>query len=141
MSERRPTVLVIDDFEAGRELCAEYLSFRGYEVATAADGAEGLRKAKELLPDAILMDLSLPEVDGWEATRRLRSDEATREIKIIALTAHALEQERQRALDAGCDWVVTKPVVPKDLEQVVRDQLGLDAAPGDGTSNQDGGKE
>lgn len=131
MNERSPVVLVVDDFEAGRELCAEYLAFRGYEVATAADGAEGLARAKELLPDAILMDLSLPEVDGWEATRRLRADPATRGIKIIALTAHALEQERARALDAGCDEVVTKPVVPRDLEKVVRDQLGLAQAPAD----------
>lgn len=141
MNQRRPTVLVIDDFEAGRELCAEYLTFRGYEVATAADGAEGLRKAQELLPDAILMDLSLPEIDGWEATRRLREDDSTRRIKIIALTAHALEQERQRALDAGCDEVVTKPVVPKELERVVREQLGLTEAPGDSKGSEDGGSQ
>jgi CheY-like chemotaxis protein len=131
MTRERPLVLVVDDFEAGRELCAEYLAFRGYGVATAQDGAEALEKAFELAPDAILMDLSLPVIDGWEATRRLRADERTREIKIIALTAHALEAERERALEAGCDDVVTKPVPPNELERVVREQLGRDKAPGD----------
>lgn len=129
MSGEAPLVLVVDDFAAGRELCAEYLEFRGYEVATAADGAEALDKAVELRPDAILMDLSLPEIDGWEATRRLRGDTRTRGIKIIALTAHALEAERDRALEAGCDEVVTKPVIPKQLERVVRRLLGRETAP------------
>jgi CheY-like chemotaxis protein len=124
-----PLVLVVDDFAAGRELCAEYLLYRGYEVATAADGAEALEQAFALRPDAILMDLSLPEIDGWEATRRLRADDRTRGIKIIALTAHALETERERALAAGCDEVVTKPIVPKELERVVRRQLGRETAP------------
>jgi two-component system cell cycle response regulator DivK len=124
-----PLVLVVDDFAAGRELCAEYLLFRGYEVATAADGAEALEQAFALRPDAILMDLSLPAIDGWEATRRLRADGRTRGIKIIALTAHALETERDRALAAGCDEVVTKPIVPKELERVVRRQLGRETAP------------
>lgn len=129
MSSETPLVLVVDDFAAGRELCAEYLEFRGYAVATAADGAEALDKALALRPDAILMDLSLPEIDGWEATRRLRGDERTRGIKIIALTAHALDAERDRALEAGCDEVVTKPVIPKELERVVRRQLGRESAP------------
>lgn len=131
MTRERPLVLVVDDFEAGRELCAEYMAFRGYGVATAKDGAEAIEKAFELAPDAILMDLSLPEIDGWEATRRLRSDARTQGIKIIALTAHALEAERDRALEAGCDAVVTKPVPPNELERVVRDQLGRDKAPAD----------
>lgn len=129
MTRATPLVLVVDDFAAGRELCAEYLLYRGYEVATAADGAEALEQAFTLRPDAILMDLSLPEIDGWEATRRLRADRRTRGIKIIALTAHALESERDRALEAGCDEVVTKPIVPKELERVVRRQLGRETAP------------
>ncbi len=131
MSTEKPLVLVVDDFAAGRELCAEYLTYRGYDVATAEDGAEALSKARELLPDVILMDLSLPEVDGWEATRRLRGDERTRHIRIVALTAHALASERTRALEAGCDEVVTKPVVPKELEREVRRQLGRETAPAD----------
>jgi two-component system, cell cycle response regulator DivK len=131
MSRSKPKVLVVDDFEAGRDLSAEYLTFRGYQVETADDGAMAIEKAREFLPDAILMDLSLPEIDGWEATRRLRADDRTKDIKIIALTAHALESEKERALEAGCDEVVTKPVVPRDLEEVVRRQLGIDKAPAD----------
>lgn len=131
MSDAKPKVLVVDDFAAGRDLSAEYLQYRGYEVETAEDGAKAIQKAREFLPDAILMDLSLPEVDGWEATRRLRADDLTKDIKIIALTAHALETEKDRALEAGCNEVVTKPVVPRDLEEVVRRQLGLDRSPAD----------
>ena len=114
-------MLVVDDVDDGREIFAEYLEFRGFRVATAADGLEALEKAFELLPDVILMDLSLPGIDGWEATRRLKQDERTRAIPIIALTAHALaERPRQGAREVGCDAVVTKPCLPKDLEAEVR---------------------
>ena len=119
----KPLILVVDDFEPGREMCAEYLAFRGYAVATAADGLEAVAKATELLPAVVLMDLSLPEIDGWEATRRLRADERTRDIRIIALTAHALAREKDRALEAGCDRVVTKPIAPKDLEAEIHEML------------------
>ena len=118
-----PLVLVVDDVAHGREIFAEYLEFRGFRVATAADGLEALDKAFELLPDIILMDLSLPGLDGWEATRRLKGDERTRMIPIIALTAHALASAHDKAMAAGCDSVVTKPCVPKDLEAEVRRQL------------------
>lgn len=125
-------VLVVDDVADGREICAEYLVFRKYRVATAADGLEALAKAFELVPDVILMDLSLPEIDGWEATRRLKGDERTRHIPIIALTAHALRSAHDEALAAGCDAVVTKPVMPRDLEAEVRRLLG--AGVGDGAA-------
>ena len=115
-----PLVLIVDDFAEGREICAEYLAFRGYRVATAEDGLVALEKTRELLPDVILMDLSLPRLDGWEASRRLKADERTRHIPIIALTAHALSSARDRALEAGCDAVVTKPCPPRDLESEVR---------------------
>jgi len=118
-----PLVLVVDDVAHGREIFAEYLEFRGFRVATAADGLEALDKAFELRPDVILMDLSLPELDGWEATKRLKSDDRTRTIPVIALTAHALASAHDRAMAAGCDSVVTKPCVPKDLEAEVRRQL------------------
>lgn len=118
-----PLVLIVDDVDHGREICSEYLEFRGFRVATAADGQEALEKAFELLPDVILMDLSLPKIDGWEATRRLKRDERTRAIPIVALTAHALADAHERAREAGCDSVVTKPCVPKDLEAEVRRQL------------------
>jgi CheY-like chemotaxis protein len=119
-------VLVVDDVADGREICAEYLTFRKYRVATAADGLEALAKAFELVPDVILMDLSLPELDGWEATRRLKNDERTRHIPIIALTAHALKSAHDEAVAAGCDAVVTKPVMPRDLEAEVRRLLETD---------------
>ena len=118
-----PLVLVVDDVAHGREIFAEYLEFRGFRVATAADGLEALDKAFELLPDIILMDLSLPQLDGWEATKRLKGDERTKTIPIIALTAHALASAHDKAKAAGCDSVVTKPCVPKDLEAEVRRQL------------------
>ena len=118
-----PLVLVVDDVAHGREIFAEYLEFRGFRVATAADGLEALDKAFELLPDIILMDLSLPQLDGWEATKRLKGDDRTRTIPIIALTAHALASAHDKAMAAGCDSVVTKPCVPRDLEAEVRRQL------------------
>lgn len=118
-----PLVLIVDDVDHGREICSEYLEFRGFRVATAADGQEALDKAFELLPDVILMDLSLPKIDGWEATRRLKRDERTRAIPVVALTAHALASAHEKAREAGCDAVVTKPCLPKDLESEVRRQL------------------
>ena len=118
-----PLVLVVDDMEDGREICAEYLAFHNYRVATAADGHEALAQAFALLPDLILMDLSLPGLDGWEATRRLKADLRTRDIPVIALTAHALATARDQALEAGCDAVVTKPVLPKDLEREIQRHL------------------
>jgi two-component system cell cycle response regulator DivK len=118
-----PLVLVVDDVAHGREIFAEYLEFRGFRVATAADGLEALERAFDLLPDIILMDLSLPGLDGWEATRRLKGDDRTRMIPIIALTAHALASAHDKAKAAGCDSVVTKPCVPRDLEAEVRRQL------------------
>jgi two-component system, cell cycle response regulator DivK len=118
-----PLVLVVDDVDHGREIFAEYLEYRGFRVATAADGLEAIEKAFELRPDVILMDLSLPGIDGWEATRRLKADERTRDIPIIALTAHALASAHEKAREVGCNAVVTKPCLPKDLEQEVRRQL------------------
>jgi CheY-like chemotaxis protein len=124
---KAPLVLVVDDVAHGREIFAEYLEFRGFRVATAADGLEALDKAFDLRPDVILMDLSLPALDGWEATRRLKQDERTRKIPVIALTAHALQSAHDKAKAAGCDSVVTKPCIPKDLEAEVRRQLAARA--------------
>jgi two-component system, cell cycle response regulator DivK len=130
-AEQPPLVLVVDDMVDGREICAEYLSFRGYRVATAADGHEALAQAFDLLPTVILMDLSLPGIDGWEVTRRLKRDERTRHIPVIALTAHALASARDAALSAGCDAVVTKPCLPKELEAEVRRQIERNASRSD----------
>jgi two-component system, cell cycle response regulator DivK len=116
-------VLVVDDFHDNREMYMQYLSFAGYRVAEAVDGEDALAKARSLLPDVIVMDLSLPRLDGWEATRRLKKDPLTQAIPVIALTGHALAGHAEGALGAGCDAFVTKPCVPSELEARVREML------------------
>lgn len=110
---------------------AEYLSFSGFRVVEASNGAEALQKAFELTPDVILMDLSLPGMDGWTATRSLKSDERTRRIPVVALTGHALAGASESARQAGCDAFVTKPCLPDDLVIEVRRMLER----GTGTTN------
>jgi CheY-like chemotaxis protein len=117
-------VLVVDDFHDNREMYTQYLSFAGYRVAEAVDGEDALAKARGLLPDVIVMDLSLPRLDGWEATRRLKKDPLTARIPVIALTGHAMGGHAEGAMEAGCDAFVTKPCVPSDLEARVREMLG-----------------
>lgn len=119
----RPLVLVVDDNPDGRAICREFLRLEGYEVETASDGQEGLDRAFELLPDLILMDLSLPRLDGLEVTRRLSADGRTRDIPVIALTAHALTITRDEALEAGCAEVITKPCPPPELLARVSEYL------------------
>ena len=103
-------VLLIEDNEMNRDMLSRRLQRRGYEMLLALDGQQGLDMARAEKPDLILMDMSLPVVDGWEATRQLKSDQATRGIPIIALTAHAMASDEQKARDAGCDDFDTKPV-------------------------------
>ena len=103
-------ILLVEDNEMNRDMLERRLARRGYRVTTALDGEQGVEAATRELPDLVLMDLSLPTVDGWEATRRLKASEATRRVPVIALTAHALSDERERALEAGCDDYDTKPV-------------------------------
>jgi two-component system, cell cycle response regulator DivK len=110
-----PMVLVVDDYEDAREMYAEYLQYSGFRVAEARTGVEALEKAFELLPDLILMDLSLPVMDGWEATRRLKADVRTKTIPVVALTGHALAGHSEGARKAGCDAFVTKPCLPDAL--------------------------
>ncbi|MDF2463135.1 MAG: chemotaxis protein CheY [Ramlibacter sp.] len=105
-----PTILIVEDNEMNRDMLSRRLQRRGYDILIATDGAEGLAAARERSPDLVLMDMSLPVIDGWEATRQLKFDEATRKIPIIALTAHAMSGDRQRAVDAGCDDFDTKPI-------------------------------
>lgn len=105
-----PKILLIEDNEMNRDMLSRRLVRRGFEVALAGDGEEGLQMAHQSAPDLILMDMSLPVIDGWEATRRLKADEATRHIPIIALTAHAMADDREMALQAGCDDYDTKPI-------------------------------
>ena len=112
---KNPLVLVVEDYQDAREMYAAYLQFSGYRVAEAANGLEALEKTRELMPDIILMDLALPKMDGWEATRQLKADDKTRHIPIVALTGHALAGHAEGARQAGCDSFVTKPCLPDAL--------------------------
>lgn len=103
-------ILLVEDNEMNRDMLSRRLLKRGYEVVIAVDGAEGVRMARSEAPDLVLMDMSLPVLDGWDATRQLKSMPETRAIGIIALSAHALVDDKDKALEAGCDDFDTKPV-------------------------------
>ncbi len=103
-------ILYVEDNEDNVYMLTRRLKKKGFEIAVAGDGAAGIEMAQSLRPALILMDLSLPVIDGWEATRRLKADDATRNIPVIALTAHAMDGDREKALAAGCDDFDTKPV-------------------------------
>ena len=111
-----PKILLIEDNEMNRDMLSRRLLKRGYEVVVAVDGQEGVAKARAEAPALVLMDMSLPVLDGWEATRALRADPATRSIPVIALTAHAMAGDREKALAAGCDDFDTKPI---ELERLL----------------------
>ena len=121
--ETPPLVLVVEDYEDARELYAEYLAFAGFRVEQASDGQEALDKAHQLIPDLILMDLSMPGMDGWEATRRLKRDHKTKHIPIIALTGHVLAGHSESARSAGCDSFLAKPCLPDAMVAEVRRML------------------
>ena len=116
----QPLVLVVEDYQDAREMYAAYLQFSGFEVAEATNGIEAIEKAQRLMPDIVLMDLALPRMDGWEATRRLKSDERTKQIPVVALTGHALAGHAEGARQAGCDAFVTKPCLPDALVAEIR---------------------
>ena len=105
-----PRILLVEDNEMNRDMLSRRLVRNGYEVLIAMDGQQGADMALSERPDLILMDMSLPVIDGWEATRRIRANDATRRIPVIALTAHAMAGDREKAMDAGCDDYDTKPV-------------------------------
>jgi two-component system, cell cycle response regulator DivK len=111
-----PKILLVEDNDMNRDMLSRRLTRRGYEVVTAADGGQGLEMATSESPALILMDMSLPVLDGWEATRRVKAAESTSGIPVIALTAHAMQGDRDKALGAGADDFDTKPV---DLERLV----------------------
>jgi CheY-like chemotaxis protein len=114
-----PKILIVEDNEMNRDMLSRRLTRRGYTVVTAVDGEQGIAAAQAERPDLILMDMSLPVIDGWEATRRLKSDGATRAIPVIGLTAHAMTGDRDKAIAAGCDDYDTKPVeLPRLLEKI-----------------------
>lgn len=116
-------ILVVEDNEMNQDMLCRRLKRKGFEVALAEDGAKGVDMAESEAPDVILMDMSLPEIDGWEATQRVKANEATGGIPVIALTAHAMTQDREKALNAGCDEFATKPVEFPDLLEKIRQFL------------------
>ncbi len=112
-------ILLVEDNELNRDMLSRRLMRRGYEVVLAVDGEHGLAMAESEAPDLILMDMSLPVLDGWEAARRLKSAPSTKHIPVIALTAHAMSSDRDRAIESGCDDYDTKPVeLPRLLEKI-----------------------
>lgn len=120
----RKTVLLVEDNEDNLIIYTTILRFGGYRVVQARDGRAALDAARTVAPDLILMDVSIPYVDGLEVTRRLKSDPATRPIPIVALTAHALPSDRDRAFEAGCDGYISKPAEPRAILAAVRRKLG-----------------
>ncbi|MEY3160283.1 MAG: hypothetical protein RIT25_274 [Planctomycetota bacterium] len=125
-----PKILLVEDNEMNRDMLSRRLERKGYEVAIAVDGGEGLAKARSEAPVLILMDMSLPVVDGWEATRQLKADPATSGIPIIGLTAHAMAGDREKCLAAGCDDYDTKPVeLPRLLEKMLAQLVRIGQPP------------
>ena len=121
-------ILLVEDNEMNRDMLVRRLERRGYEVVTAVDGEDGIRATISEVPDLILMDMSLPVLDGWEAVRRLKGATETQSIPILALTANALADDRQKALEAGCDDYDTKPVEITRLVVKMQALLGQEAA-------------
>ena len=122
-------ILLVEDNEMNRDMLSRRLERRGYQVVIAVDGAEGVRMAEAEAPALILMDMSLPVLDGWEATRQIKAAPATGAIPIIALTAHAMSGDREKAIEAGCDDFDTKPVDLPRLLAKIEALLGGAAAP------------
>jgi two-component system, cell cycle response regulator DivK len=121
-------VLLVEDNEMNRDMLSRRLIRRGYEVVFAVDGQQGVDMARSAHPDIILMDMSLPVMDGWEATRRVKSDDATRRTPVIGLTAHAMSGDREKAIEAGCDDYDTKPVELDRLIGKIQRLLGVEEA-------------
>ena len=116
-----PKILLVEDNELNRDMLSRRLERRGFQVLIAVDGAQGVAMAQSEAPDLVLMDMSLPVVDGWEATRRLKAAPETRAVPIIALTSHAMIGDRDQAIEAGCDDYDTKPIeLPRLLEKINR---------------------
>jgi two-component system cell cycle response regulator DivK len=114
-----PTILLVEDNELNRDMLSRRLVRRGYNLLIAVDGAAALEVARTQKPDLILMDMSLPIIDGWEATRRLKAEPSTAAIPVIALTAHAMAGDREKAIQAGCDDYDTKPIdLPRLLDKI-----------------------
>lgn len=116
------TVLIVEDNELNRDMLSRRLHLEGYNIEIAMNGEEGIKKSKDLKPDLILMDLNMPVMNGWDATKRIKADSETANIPVIALTAHAFTEDRKKALDAGCDDYDIKPV---DFERLSKKMQAL----------------
>ena len=125
----KPLILLVDDYVDTVELTADYLQFRGFDVITAVDGGRGLELAQQRLPDLMLLDLSLPVLEGLEVVRLVKTGTTTSRIPIIAFTAHALESKAAEARAAGCDGFITKPAVPPEMVREIQRVLGLPIDP------------
>ncbi len=130
MSDPAPLVLVVDDHRDNRELVVELLDWGGLRTCEARSGHEALQRALEDLPDLVLLDLEMPGLDGWEVSRRLRQDPRTRELRVLALTAHVQQSYLDRAREAGCDGVLIKPIDPEELVPQLVAYLAGGPAPG-----------
>ena len=121
-------ILLVEDNEMNRDMLSRRLERRGYQIVMAVDGLQGVEMASSESPDLILMDMSLPVIDGWEATQRIKADERTKAIPVIALTAHAMSGDREKALEAGCDDYDIKPIELPRLIAKIEDLLGKESA-------------
>jgi len=116
-----PTILIVEDNDMNLDMLSRRLERKGFNIVSARDGQAGVEAVTRDAPDLVLMDMSLPVMDGWEATRQLKANTMTRDVPVIALTAHAMEADRERALEAGCDDFATKPIdFPNLLETISR---------------------
>ena len=116
-----PTILIVEDNDMNLDMLSRRLERKGFKIVSARDGQEGVAAVSRENPDLVLMDMSLPVMDGWDATRHLKADKATCDVPVIALTAHAMEADREKALEAGCDDFATKPIdFPNLLEKISR---------------------
>ena len=122
-------ILIVEDNEMNRDMLSRRLARRGFDIVVAVDGEEGIKVASAESPDLILMDMSLPVMDGWEATRQLKGRDDTRNTPIIALTAHAMSGDRDKAMEAGCDDYLSKPVDLPQLLAKIEKILGEESAP------------
>ena len=124
-----PTILLVEDNEFNRDMLSRRLQRKGFNVIIAEDGERGIRMASESRPDLILMDMDLPVLDGWEATRRLKADPAVSHIPVLALTAHAMKSDHDRAMASGCDDFATKPIDFATLLDKINRALSAGSAP------------
>ncbi len=134
-----PKVLLVEDSEMNRDMLSRRLRRRGYEMVIAVDGYQGVELGAKELPDIILMDMSLPGIDGWEATRRLKASPATRDIPVLALTAHAMSGDREKCFAAGCDAYDTKPIDLPRLLALMEQALATRPVPGASAPGDRGG--